>query len=40
MNGHEKLVQKMTSFHVYHFVSGHLSLLIDVGEEVSLVQLY
>ena len=29
MKGHEKLVQKMTSFHVYHFGCGHLSLLKD-----------
>ena len=30
MKGHEKLVQKMTSCHVYHLVCYHLCLLKDV----------
>ena len=30
MEGNEILVQKMTTFHVYHFVNGHLSILKDV----------
>ena len=30
MEGNEILVQKMTTFHVYHSVNGHLSILKDV----------